>query len=1092
MGIKNSGATTPSAINRQLGTAYDDVRIVADNIETVKALGAYLSKGALDKVLENIDEILLADDNAKIAELAAQAAEVSKNAASVSEANAAAAELAAALSEAAAKLAQTGSEASQAAALVSETNAKTSETNAKASEDEAEQWATEPEDQEVTAGKYSSLHYAAKSLASAAEALASENAALASANSAGASAVAAADSETTSENWATYPKGATIPSETEYSSKHYALTSSDEADRAKGYADALSGTPIYQGTWDASGGTLPPNQPPGFTGTQYYIVSVGGSAGGILWNIGDWIIWDSVGSVWDRIGASSVNSVNGQTGVVVIDGTDLEFTSAGTNLISTDLDGAIRELDERAESSIVHVVTGNFTIPTSSLENFEFTILHINTTAPFVITIPDYDTPSSAVIEAFPLTTNTGIGYLTAAGSAVSVAGNIYLPPDDSRGYIRLVTDAQGARSKTWLPSSGRYVGTVFSSNHARTSDFTDVNSTGFTNVQDLLADMTAPAYLGRYLRRDIPASMAARLSLNTTDSVKLPVGTEAERGVNETGSFRFNSDSGDAELYNGIEWTGVGGGGIPEYGIHNSGSVLNIGRGEGYLVDSVTVGSDVTVNLPIDSSGLKVGDWVSVGFYSTAPFKLIVASADHPIMGLNENFEMQTSYAVYTFSYVDATQGWKVVNAVGESEAPQAIMSSLRNLYPAGTDTFTVTYDVGFVDVYINGYLIPTNQYVASTGSEVVLNNPLLVESFVDVRGWNHVQVADVAAKLVQYDNTVSGLAATNVKSAIDEVWVGKPNDNLLINGDMSVWQRGSHLRVIISDAMAADRWRLFTGSNTRMEKSQHTSEGYSQRQVARIYKEANQTLQVTQRIENDGSLSKGGTFTFSGEIRQVITNIPDDILESAVLRYYMEDGTVRDSTGYTFTGNERKLVQGNFSNVNATITIPPVTEVSIPVIALEFVLVFTTTPAYSVDIATMKLERGSVATPFIPDAPQVNISKCKRYYQKSFPVDFNPANGTSTTAFAIRDGVTSLVTNNSDRVASYEFPVEMYRTPSMTRYGNVNGHARYYQVNSGVTYTGAIATTYVSAKGFHIVQNVIDSTWLLVDYHWTAAAEL
>ncbi|AUS01939.1 coil containing protein [Vibrio phage 3.058.O._10N.286.46.B8] len=193
----------------------------------------------------------------------------------------------------------------------------------------------------------------------------------------------------------------------------------------------------------------------------------------------------------------------------------------------------------------------------------------------------------------------------------------------------------------------------------------------GTTPVGD--ANKLGGSLASKYLQRDIQESISSRYSFTNTDSIKIPVGTEAQRGVEEAGSFRLNSETKKAELYNGDEWVGVGGGGgASEYKIHNSGTSLAIGRGESYMVDTTTIASDVTVNLPLNASGLKFGDWISIGFYADATNDIIVHSDEHPIMGVVGDYTLSSNDSVYTFSYVDATQGWKIVNSVGGVKADE------------------------------------------------------------------------------------------------------------------------------------------------------------------------------------------------------------------------------------------------------------------------------------------------------------------------------------------------------------------------------------------------------------------------------------
>jgi hypothetical protein len=89
--------------------------------------------------------------------------------------------------------------------------------------------------------------------------------------------------------------------------------------------DALIGASQYQGTWNAATNT--PTIPAAAIGNKgwYYSVSVAGSTninGISSWAVGDQII--SNGTIWQKIpSVQAVNSVNGQTGTVVLTKTDV-------------------------------------------------------------------------------------------------------------------------------------------------------------------------------------------------------------------------------------------------------------------------------------------------------------------------------------------------------------------------------------------------------------------------------------------------------------------------------------------------------------------------------------------------------------------------------------------------------------------------------------------------------------------------------------------------------------------------------------------------------------------------------------------------
>lgn len=94
---------------------------------------------------------------------------------------------------------------------------------------------------------------------------------------------------------------------------------------------------IYQGTWDAATNTPTLESSVGTVGF-YYIVTVAGTTDldGITdWKVGDWAIFS--GTVWQKLDNSeTVNSVNGQTGTVVLTASDVSAPStAGVGATGT-------------------------------------------------------------------------------------------------------------------------------------------------------------------------------------------------------------------------------------------------------------------------------------------------------------------------------------------------------------------------------------------------------------------------------------------------------------------------------------------------------------------------------------------------------------------------------------------------------------------------------------------------------------------------------------------------------------------------------------------------------------------------------------
>lgn len=76
---------------------------------------------------------------------------------------------------------------------------------------------------------------------------------------------------------------------------------------------------VYKGEWDPNSGAYPPN---GKKSGEFYRVNADGIFDGIEWFINDWCIWN--GNKWEKsFNHQDVNSVNGQKGVVVLNGENI-------------------------------------------------------------------------------------------------------------------------------------------------------------------------------------------------------------------------------------------------------------------------------------------------------------------------------------------------------------------------------------------------------------------------------------------------------------------------------------------------------------------------------------------------------------------------------------------------------------------------------------------------------------------------------------------------------------------------------------------------------------------------------------------------
>lgn len=230
-------------------------------------------------------------------------AQAAASAAATSEANAATSETNAASHESGALTAKSGAETAESGAQNAETNAIAQKQAAQTARDLADQYANEAEDVEVTTGKYSSLHHAAKSAASASAASTSEGNALTYKN----------EAETARDDAQAAESGA----QSAQSAAEAALDSFDDR-----YLGEKTGDPGL----DNDGNAL-------ITGALYY-------------NTSSNLMRVYNGTDWEDVAKNTAVSVN--------------YDNSTVPLSAADVQSAIEELGRRPRKN--HVINGNFDI----------------------------------------------------------------------------------------------------------------------------------------------------------------------------------------------------------------------------------------------------------------------------------------------------------------------------------------------------------------------------------------------------------------------------------------------------------------------------------------------------------------------------------------------------------------------------------------------------------------------------------------------------------------------------------------------------------------------------------------------------------
>jgi hypothetical protein len=291
--------------------------------------------------------------------------------------------------------------------------------------------------------------------------------------------------------------------------------------------------------------------------------------------------------------------------------------------------------------------------------------------------------------------------------------------------------------------------------------------------------------------------------------------------------------------------------------------------------------------------------------------------------------------------------------------------------------------------------------------------------------------------------------------------------NRNLLINGDMAVWQRGTSATNQNSTYLA-DRWlgnrvggvtgqsvsRVFTASGEMPARYAMKHQRAASDTSAAIMRQ-HYTLETQDSIPLAGSevtlsfyAKAGANFSAAG----------------GTLTCTLYSGTGTDQKVYNFTGSTA-VVTNDFT-LTTTATRFSMTG-NVPTACTELGLSFTWTPVGtagaedSVTFGAVQLEKGSYASPFDVVSYTEQLDKCKRYYQ--------------TISALIVQGYGSA---GAPQYETMLFPVELRTTIapvfSSVTYSNASG---LYNWNTDAEKLGVYTAVTAAGKGHAVFNATLDA---------------
>jgi hypothetical protein len=324
--------------------------------------------------------------------------------------------------------------------------------------------------------------------------------------------------------------------------------------------------------------------------------------------------------------------------------------------------------------------------------------------------------------------------------------------------------------------------------------------------------------------------------------------------------------------------------------------------------------------------------------------------------------------------------------------------------------------------------------------------------------------------------------------------------NRNLLPNGDLRIWQRGTSF-VPSGPMNMADGYRGRRGSSAAGSTYSRQT-GFNDAQYCmRVQRDSGNAgtdiLFVWRQLDSADVVTLQGQYVrFSVDLRAG-ANFSAASSNVSILIYAGTgiDEVVNPATGFA-TGNSTILSEAKA--ITTTGTRYSFTSAFVPANATELAIVLLYTPVGTAGAADhfehtkWKLEHGNAASEFVSTPFPDDLRWCQRRYQKSFNLDTTPAQnaGAGTGEETFIATIAGAVTNRSHRI---RFNPPMRDAPAMTLFNPEAASAQVRDQTAAANCTSA-ATANVTQSGFYVTCTGAAGTTVggVLGFHWTADAEI
>ncbi|NNB26690.1 phage tail protein [Pseudomonas fragi] len=363
------------------------------------------------------------------------------------------------------------------------------------------------------------------------------------------------------------------------------------------------------------------------------------------------------------------------------------------------------------------------------------------------------------------------------------------------------------------------------------------------------------------------------------------------------------------------------------------------------------------------------------------------------------------------------------------------------NGLYLVSADSWIRTVDADNSEKVSPGLLVTVERGAvnADTIWQLVTDAPIVLGSSSLTFQWAAGQNAPTAP----IDDRSKRLANTeSVRRQIESSNQSFPahvyRKNRLINGNFDIWQRGT--AGLVGDLSGSpqavygpDRWVVYMPANSAATWERIAFEpgaGFNEgRYALRVSRSGSSDgVNLSQRIEGVETFA-GKTVTVSFYLRSSISHKCGVLLRQA-FGLGGSEGGVAAGTEVTLTTAFKKHV--------VTLDVPAITgkKRGSEGDYLELVFGSLGKGTYTLDIASVQLEAGFVATDFELRPLAEELMLCQRYYEKTFSQNIAPKNGVDVSGSLISIVYAGQNGPGSQPVGHWIFRVEKRTTPSIRLY--------------------------------------------------------